>query len=372
MLALYRAGRQTDALDAFRSGARDDSSMSSDSSPGPSCTSSSAGSSSTIHRSERRAPSFRPSGSRQPSDAGAVSAVLALAASSAGSCSAPALRAGGLRCGRGQRGRGGGHRSGPDCRRRRRCPGPPSAAATGAGSVWVAGRQRRDGLADRSAQRRASIDRIPVGGDPASIASGDGAIWVANTVGATVASDQPNDRDRDPDDPLGGANPDALAFGAGRLWVADSSTRALYEVDPSDRRLACGRSRSTCHPSAIVVRGGCAVGRRLRQRDGPESSSPTSGTGRSHACASEPGPASLAFAAGDLWVANSLDSTVSRIDPATPQVRATIPVGSGPSAVIAADGSVWVANQYSGSVSRIDPRRDAVVATVASAGCRRR
>ena len=59
------------------------------------------------------------------------------------------------------------------------------------------------------------------------------------------------------------------------------------------------------------------------------------------------GPRSLAFAAGDLWVANSLDSTVSRIDPATLAVRATIPVGSGPSAVIAADGSVWVANQYS-------------------------
>ena len=46
----------------------------------------------------------------------------------------------------------------------------------------------------------------------------------------------------------------------------------------------------------------------------------------------------LAEGAGFLWVANSLDSTVSKVDPTSGSVAATIPVGSGPSAIAAADG----------------------------------
>jgi virginiamycin B lyase len=76
------------------------------------------------------------------------------------------------------------------------------------------------------------------------------------------------------------------------------------------------------------------------------------------------GPAALGFAAGSLWVANSLDATVSRVDPATCAVTATIPVGSGPTALAAAGGSVWVANQYSADVPRINPSRDRVAGNV--------
>jgi YVTN family beta-propeller protein len=76
------------------------------------------------------------------------------------------------------------------------------------------------------------------------------------------------------------------------------------------------------------------------------------------------GPAALAFAAGAVWIANSLDSTVSRVDPTTLSVTATIPVDSGPTAFATGAGSVWVADQYSGTVSRIDPRRNRVAASV--------
>jgi peptide/nickel transport system substrate-binding protein len=76
------------------------------------------------------------------------------------------------------------------------------------------------------------------------------------------------------------------------------------------------------------------------------------------------GPSAIAFADGELWVANSLDSTVSVVGPATFAVLGTIAVGSGPAAIVAGNGSVWVANQYSGTVSRISPQRLAVVGTV--------
>jgi peptide/nickel transport system substrate-binding protein len=56
-----------------------------------------------------------------------------------------------------------------------------------------------------------------------------------------------------------------------------------------------------------------------------------------------------------VWVANSLDSTVSRVEPATGTVAATIPVGSNPVALAATTGAVWVASESADEVTRLDP-----------------
>ena len=44
-----------------------------------------------------------------------------------------------------------------------------------------------------------------------------------------------------------------------------------------------------------------------------------------------------------VWVANAKDGTVSRIDPATNQVTATVRVGGSPRDVAVGSGRVWVA-----------------------------
>jgi YVTN family beta-propeller protein len=46
-----------------------------------------------------------------------------------------------------------------------------------------------------------------------------------------------------------------------------------------------------------------------------------------------------------VWVANSADGTVSRIDLETNQVVATIPVGNAPADIAVVDGAVWVTVQ---------------------------
>jgi peptide/nickel transport system substrate-binding protein len=46
----------------------------------------------------------------------------------------------------------------------------------------------------------------------------------------------------------------------------------------------------------------------------------------------------------------------------------TIPVGRSPAGVATGDGTVWVANSGDGTVTRIDPRTDKVVATIAVGG----
>jgi YVTN family beta-propeller protein len=74
-------------------------------------------------------------------------------------------------------------------------------------------------------------------------------------------------------------------------------------------------------------------------------------------------PRSLAVGDGSVWVANGLDDTVSRIDPATHDVH-TIPVGQSPTAIAFGGGSLWVANDQDRTVSRISAEENRVVQTI--------
>src|SRR6185503_10247563 len=75
-------------------------------------------------------------------------------------------------------------------------------------------------------------------------------------------------------------------------------------------------------------------------------------------------PGALAVGAGAVWVANTRDGTVSRIDPHTTTVTHTIPVGRRPTGIAVGDGAVWVANSLSGTVVRIDSETKRVAETV--------
>jgi len=72
------------------------------------------------------------------------------------------------------------------------------------------------------------------------------------------------------------------------------------------------------------------------------------------------GPAGIAVTSAAVWVANSLDLTVSRLDPATGRVTATVGVGDGPGAIAAASDGVWVVDQFDATLRRIDPRTNQV------------
>jgi peptide/nickel transport system substrate-binding protein len=242
--------------------------------------------------------------------------------------------------------------------------GPPGSLTAAAGSVWVADPGSNAILAvDRASGN--VVDRIPVRDEPGSIASGDGAIWVASTVGSTVTRVDPATDSVTQRISLPGDNTAALLFTAGRLWVADPVEHELFEIDPASDTLERTVALDL-QPSAMAARDGSIwiagyLNASVEQMD------PSSGrvTGRVHVGG---GPVALAFTGDSLWVANSLDSTVSRVDTKRLAVEATIPVGSGPTALAAVSGAVWVASQYSSTVSRLDPQRDRVVSTLRVAG----
>ncbi len=65
-----------------------------------------------------------------------------------------------------------------------------------------------------------------------------------------------------------------------------------------------------------------------------------------------------------MWVVNTLDDTVSEIDPDTNSVVDTIGVGDGPSGIAVVQGTVWVANEWDGTLSRIEPGQTSASPTV--------
>ena len=72
----------------------------------------------------------------------------------------------------------------------------------------------------------------------------------------------------------------------------------------------------------------------------------------------------IAAGAGALWVASEEAGTVTRVDPRSSAVVASIPVGNAPTALAVGDGAVWVVSRNEGTLSRVDPDTNATSGSV--------
>jgi YVTN family beta-propeller protein len=238
----------------------------------------------------------------------------------------------------------------------------PAAMAAGDGSIWLA--EPNEGSVTRvDLETGATTDRVPIGASPSAIAIGGGSVWAASVPGDTVTRIDPASGTVTQRIPLGGARAAALAWGGSALWIADVTSNALIGLDPTGHRRTLPLP---LRPSALAAGNGVMwvadyAGASIAQVDLRSGRSlTTTPVGN--------GPAALAVGFGSVWVANALDSTVSRVDPTSGSVTSTIPVGSGPGVLVVAGGSVWVANLYAGTVSRIDPDRNVVTRVVPVGG----
>ncbi|MGZ8795036.1 MAG: ABC transporter substrate-binding protein [Gaiellaceae bacterium] len=242
-------------------------------------------------------------------------------------------------------------------------PGSPAAVSVGQTAVWVADASNRQVLkVDPSSGQ--IVDRIRIGGQPSSLAVTRTTVWVANTLTGTITRIDAGTGEITQTLRLGGADVSAVAFGPAGLWVADAPDHALVQIDEATGE-AAQTATIDARPSALAVGTETVwvadheTGRVLAVDASSGETVATVQVGG--------GPVALVLGFGSLWVANDIDATVSRIDPATGTVVATIPVGSGPSGVAIANGFIWVANQYAGTVSRIDPRSN-LTATIEIGG----
>jgi peptide/nickel transport system substrate-binding protein len=242
--------------------------------------------------------------------------------------------------------------------------GTPAAIGSGARALWVAdadaGTISRLDLASRSV-----VDQVAVGANPGTVAVGGGFVWSASVPGATVSRIDPETGTVTQTIGLGGARAAAIAYGQHGLWVADSTDDTLIELDP-----ASGSVRRTLRldlrPTALAL-GRAAIWVADYDTRTVQEVDPASGDTVATVSVGN-GPAALVIVESGVWVANALDSTVTRIDPVGGSVVATIPVGSGPTALADAPGGVWVASRYSSTVSSIDAARNTVVRTLPVGG----
>jgi ABC-type transport system substrate-binding protein/DNA-binding SARP family transcriptional activator len=226
--------------------------------------------------------------------------------------------------------------------------GQPGGIAYGAGAVWVT-----DTAGDRLLRidpDRRTVDRIPVGHRPIGVAVGDGQVWVVNQLDRTVSEINPRAL-RQVGTVQVGNGASAIAFGHGSVWVANTTDYSLSRIDPE-------RAKVVATIPLAGVPGGVASG-----REGMWVASSSTGqlllvdpkSNRvSQSTAIGNGPRGVATGGGSVWVANGPDATVSRYDPSNGRIR-KITVGEAPEGVAYADGWIWVANSLEGTVSRIDP-----------------
>jgi DNA-binding beta-propeller fold protein YncE len=184
--------------------------------------------------------------------------------------------------------------------------------------------------------------------DNGGLAAGEGAIWVAHG-GLILRPDTLLTRI----DPatgkvtgrLAAGAAGGLAVGAGSVWLAQAAY-ALTRVDAKTLSVVTTVTLGTTAAPVAVSVGEGAVW--VASRVGV------------------PCPPGLAMpgAPPATQCQSTKFGTVSRIDPATNSVTATIRVPGVPDAIVAAGGGVWVTSESTRTILRIDPKTTRIVARI--------
>jgi YVTN family beta-propeller protein len=127
-----------------------------------------------------------------------------------------------------------------------------------------------------------------------------------------------------------GSNPELQILAAGSFWVSNTGDETVSRIDPVTNTVV----------ATIPV-----------------------GSRTDH-------PPVVAAFEDDVWVLNPQDRTLMRIDLATNTIATTISIGTGENAVTdpqrlaVSDGAIWVTDTHNHQVARIDPQTQAVVALI--------
>ena len=232
----------------------------------------------------------------------------------------------------------------------------PAGLAYGAGSVWAV--DSADNRVFRiNPATHAVVDQIPVGSAPTAVTALGQNVWVANSGDGTVSWISAAANDVVKTIQVGNV-PVAIASGPSGVWVANQGDGTVDRISPATGAVTIRNIQIGAGPDAIAV-GPRAVWVANGQDGTVTRIDPSTGQTSSPVFVGA-GPAGIAVTASAVWVANSLDLSVSKIDPVASRVTDTIPVGDGPHAVVAGSDGVWVSDEFDATLARIDPGSDQV------------
>jgi YVTN family beta-propeller protein len=205
----------------------------------------------------------------------------------------------------------------------------PTGITTAGGRGVFVGSFAESEVAEIDPRSLEVTERIPIPGRTALfLAAGAGSLWItqpptdfhASLPSAISRISILNGRIQKRFSSPPGVLPGQIAFGAGAAWVANVGDGTVWRIDAATNRI-----------------------KRI-----PVGSQPTD----------------IAVGFGSVWVPCLGRNGVWRINAATGKVEAIIPAGKEPLALAIGEGSVWVSNQAAGTVSRIDPRTNTVLKTI--------
>ena len=193
-------------------------------------------------------------------------------------------------------------------------PSTPTGIAVGSNGVWVI--SSFDGTVERldaSGAGVLAVLRLRPG--LKDVAADSRGVWVTNASDGTVARIDPVTNEV-ASTLHGFAKPSGVALGADRIWIAEDGARRIDAISPETGR--------------VVLRVPVQL---------------------------EPGE--LAYGGGALWATNPRDSTVTRIDPYSAQQK-IVSVGAVPSHVAVRGDRVWVTVDRDHSLVELEGRTGAV------------
>ncbi len=216
---------------------------------------------------------------------------------------------------------------------------------------------------------------VPLGTTPSSIAVGAGAVWVLDADDTTISVIDPETRSLESVFSTS-STPTDLAAGAGALWIGNafralpfSATgypESVSRVDPDTRvvvatiRLprpnvvrynAASRFTAPLEHMAVTSDAVWVVGADLGvYRIDPRTNQRVGGRVKGVDAVG------IAAGGGGVWVIEFGDARVAKIDPRTNTITQRIPVSSkGLSSIAVGTRDVWAADPFGGLVWRIDP-----------------
>jgi YVTN family beta-propeller protein len=233
---------------------------------------------------------------------------------------------------------------------------PPALAAV---TERAMAKDPNDRFPEAGMMGRVALASVPGGADTGARARAAAAAAMAGAPSGT-----PSDPTRAARTRRGRLSRLAGAFGATQADAGAAPTG----VTVPDARPRRGPARVALHV-AVALLSACVVAVVLLALDDDDDAATPAPAADRPVLSSEAGrvvgeptsvgdsPTGVAVGEGAVWVANTGDETVTRIDPRTGRREGRpIPVGEDPRAIAAGGGAVWVANFGDGTVSRIDPR----------------
>ena len=234
----------------------------------------------------------------------------------------------------------------------------PAAVAVGEGGVWVANEDDRT-ISEIDPKTRKVVDTIGLGSDVHDIAAGLGAVWVAGGTDGTVTRIDPRTA-KTATFRVGPQPVFWVATGAGEVWA--TSGELLVRIDPTTDEIAA-KYPIESEPTGLAAGHGDVW--LTTENDNLLAVSPRGKIRQTSS--SLPGALAPAVGAGSVWLIVYLGrGVIQPVDPVSLDLSPGTETTAFPLDVTVGRGSVWAVD-VRGTVLRINPDTAAVVASIPTA-----